>query len=81
MRVRLEDRLPATRFGMYPVASMAALTRLSVSTDTRVGLTRARETVMGETPAMRATSRMPARPVPRPLFLPSDKFHRLVDDV
>jgi hypothetical protein len=76
MRVRLEVGLPATRFGEYPMASMAALTRLSVSTDSRVGLTRARETVMGETPAVRAMSRMPARPVP-----PSDKFHQLVDDV
>src|ERR1700733_3806420 len=53
--VRADARDPATRFGTYPSASIAASTRCRVGAATRAGRRTTRLTVMGDTPAYAAT--------------------------
>src|SRR5882724_12360068 len=66
---RLEDRLRASRFGTYPISSTTARTRSRISFETLSGSLSARETVITETPALRATSRMRDVVVPPFRFL------------
>ena len=58
IRLRRERRLPAISFGTYPVRETTARTRSRVSGVTSSGWFRARDTVMGDTPATFATSRI-----------------------
>src|ERR1700712_1839292 len=55
---RLEPRARAARLGRYCSSAIAASTRSRVSSRMAGELFRTRETVWGETPATRATSRM-----------------------
>jgi hypothetical protein len=67
--VWFEDNPPATRFGMYPREATASDMRARVAGATESGRLSARETVIGATPANRATSRIPTRLVCRVFFL------------
>ena len=56
--MRREASAPATRLGTYPVSATASRTRAMVAADTLAGSLSARETVICETPARRATAAM-----------------------
>src|SRR6187200_1148821 len=71
-----DERTPAaSRFGVYPVTRIASLMRSRVPSATCSGWFSTRETVLGATPARRATSTtVAAPPLRRARFFGPDAF-------